>query len=324
MVSGSDPALLGAVEAMCRAFGLRPLGVLPKPVESGTIAELLSRVPPDGPVKTAPRRAASTVPAFGIDAILDGIRAGQFEAHFQPKVSLSTGRIEAAEALARWRHPEHGVLSPYPHFLPVLEGAGQMDELTFEMLRLAARACRAWHESGHELHVAVNLSLTSLRDGGLADRIAGSVTDAGLEPRWMTLEITETAAAADVGMALENLLRLRMRGFGLSIDDFGTGYASMEQLGRVAFTELKIDRGFVVDMHERPEASAIVGSSIEVARRLGLTSVAEGVETPGDVATLRDSNCDIAQGYFFAPPLAPESFRQQLAGFSEGTASWQQ
>jgi EAL domain-containing protein (putative c-di-GMP-specific phosphodiesterase class I) len=124
----------------------------------------------------------------------------------------------------------------------------------------------------------------------------------------MTLEVTETAAMTDVGPALENLARLRMRGFGLSIDDFGTGFASMQQLGRIAFSELKIDRGFVSAMADTRQARAIVESSIDMARRLGITAVAEGIETQAEWDALRAAGCTQAQGYFVSRPVAEADF----------------
>lgn len=301
ITSSHESQILNSVQTMCEAYGIRPLGVLEKPVSREQLGGLIARLQSSMEIQALP-----LVPArqkFTLDQIQEGIRSGQFEPFFQPKAELATGRIVGVEALARWRHPELGIISP-DAFIGPLETSGQVDEITFLMLDAAARACRKWREQGLCLSVSVNLSLASLSDTRLADRIADTVSRAGLEARNMTLEITETAAMTQVAPALENLARLRLRGFGLSIDDFGTGFASMQQLGRVAFTELKIDRGFVSAMAEKREARAIVESSVDMACRLGITAVAEGIETREQWEALRAMGCHQGQGYVLSRPVA--------------------
>lgn len=228
-------------------------------------------------------------------------------------MELATGRTIGAEALARWRHPEHGLVDPYA-FIALLEQSGKIDALTLVMLE-AAGACRAWREHGLELTVSVNLSLVSLTDTTLADRITQAVRLAGLDPCHMILEITETAAMTEVAPALENLARLRMRGFGLSVDDYGTGFSSLRQLMRVPFTEIKIDQGFVTGCATNPAARTIVESSVEMARRLRIKSVAEGVETQSDWDLLKAASCDVAQGYLIARPMPAGEFQSWVRQF---------
>ena len=151
--------------------------------------------------------------------------------------------------------------------------------------------------------MSVNLSLKSLSDVKIADRVTELVRSQDLEPRHMVLEITESAATTEVGKVLENLARLRMKGFGLSIDDYGTGYSSMQQLTRIAFTELKIDQSFVMNAAKQESARVILGSSLDMAKKLNITAVAEGVETQADWNLLRQLGCDVAQGYFIARPM---------------------
>jgi EAL domain-containing protein (putative c-di-GMP-specific phosphodiesterase class I) len=158
--------------------------------------------------------------------------------------------------------------------------------------------------------VSVNLSLKSLTDPGLAERITGLVQKQDLDPRRMVLEVTESAAMTDVGRALENLTRLRMKGFGLSIDDYGTGYSSMQQLSRIPFTELKIDQSFVLSALEKESSKVILASSLDMARKLKLHSVAEGVETRAHWNLLKSLGCDIAQGYFVAKPMDAHTFSE--------------
>ena len=246
-------------------------------------------------------------PAFGWQEIRAGIANREFEPFFQPKIEMVSLRAVGAEALARWRHPTHGFVAPYA-FILELERHKDIDALTFLMLEKAAHSCRDWLAAGFDLTVSVNLSLTSLTDTSLADRITACVKSAGLEPKRMVLEITETAAMTELAPALENLTRLRMHGFGLSIDDYGTGFASMQQLARVPFTELKIDQCFVTGCAQNRAARVIVDVSLALACGLGLKAVAEGIETQEDWDTLRAAGCDIAQGYFISRPLEAAAF----------------
>jgi EAL domain-containing protein (putative c-di-GMP-specific phosphodiesterase class I) len=156
--------------------------------------------------------------------------------------------------------------------------------------------------------VSVNLSLASLSDTTLADRIVAAVRSSGLGPDCVIFEIMETVAMTEVAAALENLVRLRMRGFGLSVDDYGTGFSNLQQLTRVPLTEIKIDQEFVKGCATNPSSRTIVESSVEMARRLGITSVAEGVETQEEWDVLKAAGCDQAQGYLIAKPLDRNSF----------------
>jgi EAL domain-containing protein (putative c-di-GMP-specific phosphodiesterase class I) len=211
-----------------------------------------------------------------------------------------------AEALVRWRHPKHGVVGPNA-FISLLEQSRKIDELTLPMLEEAVNACREWRECGLAPTVSVNLSLVSLADTAPAERLTGTVSAAGLDPIRF-FEIMETVAMTEVAAALENLTRLRMRGFGLSVDDYGTGFSSLRQLTRVPFTKIKIDQEFVQGCATNPSLRAIVESSVEMARRLGITSVAEGVETQEDGDVLKAAGCDVAQGFLIAKALDRNSF----------------
>ena len=304
LTSAMGATLLASVGAMAKAYGLALLGVLEKPLTPGKLASLIKLHQPSA--AHAPQVRAAP-PKFALAQIIEGVRSSEFQPYFQPQIEVASGRVKGAEALARWLHPTHGVVCPSA-FIPVLEQTANLDELTFLMLRKAAAACRSWRERGLNLTVSVNLSLVSLADTTLADRIAHAVQAEGLEPRHMVLEITETAAMTEVAPALENLARLRMRGFGLSIDDYGTGFSTLRQLTRVPFTELKIDRSFVTGSGENPLSRALVDSSVEMTRRLQIENVAEGVETQSDWDVMQSVGCDAAQGYFFALPMEAGSF----------------
>lgn len=299
IVSGQDSALINSVEKMAQAYGVHLLGAIEKPLSLSKLEALL--------VLHQKRQddISNQLVVLGqhsVEEILVGVRTRQFEPFYQPKVDFKTGRIVGAEALARWRHPVYGLLAP-SEFIDTLELAGKMDELTFFMLAEAAMACHLLHELGHPITVAINLSLTSLIDPELAEKITQVVRNVGLDPKYMVLEITETASMTEAAHALENLARLRMRGFGLSIDDYGTGYSSMQQLTRIPFSELKIDASFVKDFSENKASRIIVESSIDMAHKLQVKSTAEGVESQNDWDMLKQMGCDIAQGYFIAKPM---------------------
>jgi EAL domain-containing protein (putative c-di-GMP-specific phosphodiesterase class I)/CheY-like chemotaxis protein len=302
--SAQNRSLLLSVEKMACAYGVRLLGTIEKPLTRVRIEDLIAGYQP---AISPSVRPSTGIRGFTLDQVLYGLEEKQFESFFQPKVEMATCRTIGAEALARWRHPKHGLVGPNA-FISLLEQSKNIDELTFTILEEAVHACQAWHKDGLEMTVSVNLSLVSLADTALADRVKQVVRSSGLEPGDVILEITETAAMTEVAAALENLARLRMWGFGLAVDDYGTGFSSLRQLTRVPFTEIKIDQEFVTGCATNPSSRTIVESSVEMARRLGITSVAEGVETQEDWNVLKAAGCDVAQGYFIARPLDSNSF----------------
>jgi EAL domain-containing protein (putative c-di-GMP-specific phosphodiesterase class I)/CheY-like chemotaxis protein len=302
LTSALDRTLIATVGTMARDYGIRLLGAIEKPVTPQKLQTLIARHLSIPQVLEKPRG-----PGLSGDEILSALEEERFEAFFQPKIDLHTGLLVGAEALARMRHPKRGIVGP-SEFIGFLEEHGLIDRLTWTILRQASSACADWLKNGLEITVSVNLSLKSLHDPALADQVTQMVRASGLDPVHVVLEITESAAMADVGPALENQARLRMKGFGLSIDDFGTGYASLQQLARAPFTELKIDRSFVANASQNPRRNVMLESSNELARRLGLKSVAEGVETRSDWDHLRKIDCSVAQGYFIAKPMPAADF----------------
>jgi EAL domain-containing protein (putative c-di-GMP-specific phosphodiesterase class I) len=306
IVTAMDRSLLATAQAMTQAYGVNFLGVIEKPVTTKSLRALLARREPPAAAK-----ACDIDIAFSAQEIAEGLHNRQFEVFLQPKVDLVTREVKGAEALARWRHPRFGLVYPKA-FMQTLEANGLADELTSSVALHAAENCRDWRGMGHDVSVSINLSVASLEDVSFADRLLAITTAAGLDPRHMTLEITESAAARDLGRKLESLLRLRMRGFGLSIDDYGTGYSSMARLARVPFTELKIDQSFVRAAAASDSSRALIESSLHVASRLGISAVAEGVETRREWELLLSLRCPLAQGYFIARPMAAAQFRDWM------------
>jgi EAL domain-containing protein (putative c-di-GMP-specific phosphodiesterase class I)/FixJ family two-component response regulator len=308
IASALDENMLASAEAMAKAYGINFLGAFRKPLTRKLIEEAMQQYGVPEPKLHAPSPSRR---AYKAEEILAAIKQDQFEPFFQPKVELSTRRVVGAEALARWRHPTSGLIFPGA-FVPVLEQTGNIDELTWLMLRKAIVFCGTLNTLGLTSTVAINLSLKSLENVELAARIAAVVERHALDPHSVCIEITESAAMSNVGPVLENLTRLRMAGFGLSIDDFGTGYSSMEQLTRVPFTELKIDRSFVINAIKHEPARVMLTSSLQIARQLKLQAVAEGVETQEEWDLLVELGCDYAQGYFIGRPMQASMYIEWL------------
>ncbi|MEN3355979.1 MAG: hypothetical protein V7640_4137 [Betaproteobacteria bacterium] len=305
VASSHERNLLSSVETMAAAYGVKYLGTIEKPITLQKLEELIAVA--DKRVQTPGRRAPSASPTFTCEQIRHGLDNNQFEPFFQPKVTMATSDVMGAEALARWRHPDLGIVAPNA-FITHLEESGEIALLLFKILEKAARFALRARDAGHTISVAVNVSIRSLDSATLAHDITDTVKRAGAEPRDVMLEITESSATTDVGLAIENLARLRMLGFGLSIDDYGTGYSSMEQLSRIPFTELKIDQSFVSHAERQESARVILASSLDMARRLNIKAVAEGVETRANWELLKELGCDIAQGYYIARPMPADDF----------------
>jgi len=234
----------------------------------------------------------------------------ELELYFQPKVEVSHGRAAHAEALVRWNHPRHGLMRP-DEFIPLAEQTGNISLITKWVVRRAIGYCAEWNRGGLDLAVAVNLSALDLFDTELPTFISGLLSEAGLPPSRLVLEITESAIMKDAAYALKILRDLKRRGVVLAIDDFGTGYSSLAHLKRLPVDELKIDKSFVQNLTERAtDDLVIVRSTIELGHNMGLVVIAEGVESQESWHILERLGCDMAQGYFMSPPLPAREFRE--------------
>jgi EAL domain-containing protein (putative c-di-GMP-specific phosphodiesterase class I) len=215
--------------------------------------------------------------------------------HFQPQVDLATGEIRGVEALARWNHPERGMVPP-DEFIPLAEHTGLIRPLTSWVLDEALAQARCWRAEGIELPVAVNLSPRTLHDPALVPTVTRALVTAGVPARYLTMEITESAFAESVHTAIDAMASLRELGIRLSIDDFGTGYSSMSYLKKLPIDELKIDKSFVLEMHRDPRDFSIVRSIVHLGHSLELSIVAEGIERADVGELLMLLGCDVGQG----------------------------
>jgi diguanylate cyclase (GGDEF)-like protein len=247
--------------------------------------------------------------------LLAGLRAalaeGALRVEYQPKIRLGGGEVTGFEALVRWRHPELGPVSP-DEFVPLAEATGLISALTSTVLRTALTTCKTWHDAGKPVGIAVNISARSLDDPVLVGQVAAMLTASGLEPRWLTLEITESSVMENHERSLEVLRQLRMLGVRLSIDDFGTGYSSLHQLKGLPVHEVKIDRSFVEVVDGDGADRAVVRAVVELCVSLGLTSVAEGVEKASQAYALESLGVDQVQGFFHSRPMVPNAAMEWL------------
>lgn len=239
------------------------------------------------------------------------IEKNELQLHFQPKIDLQEHSVVGVEALARWKHPEHGFIPPNEFVIPA-EKSGLIKPFTEWVLNAALRQCHAWQEEGLRINVAVNLSRRNLQDPEIPDLIATLLSTHRLEPTCLSLEITESAIMEDPTNAVEILTRLSGMGIEISIDDFGTGYSSLASLTRLPVRSLKIDKSFILGMAENKNDAVIVHSTIGLAHHLGLNVVAEGVESAAILEKLSAFGCDEAQGYFISRPAPAEDLIRWL------------
>ncbi|MEI8394808.1 MAG: EAL domain-containing protein [Rhodospirillaceae bacterium] len=236
------------------------------------------------------------------------LEKGEFVLHYQPQIDLGSGAVVGAEALIRWQHPELGLVPP-GRFIPIAEESGLIVPIGEWVLHEACRQAVAWQKAGGpEIVIAANLSAVQFRHGNLEKTVVAALVASGLEPSFLELELTESILIGDTETVMMAIRRLKAFGIKLSIDDFGTGYSSLAYLKRFAVDKLKIDQSFIRSLETDPGDAAIVRAIIQMARSLGLRTIAEGVEDERVMDLLRVCHCDEAQGYHIARPLSADDF----------------
>ncbi len=236
----------------------------------------------------------------------------QFTLHYQPQVELLSGRIVGVEALPRWNHPELGAIPPH-EFIPIAESTGLILPIGEWVLRTALQQLAAWIRDGlAPISMAVNLSSVQFRHAEFPQLVDAILQQTGVPAQWLELELTEGVAMTDPAGAIAIMAALHRRGVRMAIDDFGTGYSSLAYLKRFQVRKLKIDRTFVRDITDDADDKAIVGAIISMARSLGVQTLAEGVETPGQLAFLRERGCDEGQEYHFSRPVPADALADLL------------
>jgi diguanylate cyclase (GGDEF)-like protein len=261
----------------------------------------------------AGREATSVERLVLVNELRVAMASGEIVAHFQPKADMRTGRTTGVEALARWNHPQRGLVAP-GLFLPAAEAAGLLPALTDLMLTRSLEQCRLWLDRGWELQVAVNLSAGSLLDLELPRRVETLLKTFWVPAHLLELEITETTVMTEPERAIEVLTQLRDLGVRVAIDDFGTGYSSLAYLKRFPIDTLKVDRAFVMNLTDDDQDRMIFRSTMELAHNLGFEVVAEGVEDRATWDHLVQEGCDLAQGFYIARPQAGDVLTAWLDG----------
>ncbi len=307
LMSGGNEQLLASVGRLAGLQGLAVLGHVQKPVTPGTMRTLLRKGSSAPVATTAVQQGQSITP----EALRAAKAAQEFTVWFQPKVHAVTLAPMGVEALARWRRSD-GSHVPPELFITAAEEAGLIGELSDVLLRAALQEGARIHAAGFPLLLSINLSALWLDDLDLPDLLLRAVREVGMQPADIMLEVTETGLTKDLATTLDVLSRLRLKGFGLSIDDFGIGYSSFEQLGRIPFTEMKLDRSFVNRAVRDAASLAILESSMAMAHRLDLSTVAEGVETERELQLMRTLGCDSIQGYLVARPMPTDKLLRWL------------
>jgi EAL domain-containing protein (putative c-di-GMP-specific phosphodiesterase class I)/ActR/RegA family two-component response regulator len=315
--SGMGSRVLDAAHRSASAHGLNVVGVLAKPFTTAALRAFLLDTPESG---SGRERAAATLPCTGSPELTkadleEAVRDNHFRVVYQPKVACQADAVVGFEALVRWHHPRLGQIMP-DRFISFAEKHGLIDALTDSIIRQALD----WFSFSHptrskksaNLSLAINMSAVSLNDRGLVERVTKRCEERGISTSRVILELTETGAMENPSTALDILTRIRMKGFQLSIDDFGTGYSSMLQLVRMPFSEIKIDKSFVISATRSAESRAVVKSIVDLGRSLGLTSTAEGVEDEQTMALLKEIGCDCAQGYWIGRPMSGDAIQEWL------------
>jgi EAL domain-containing protein (putative c-di-GMP-specific phosphodiesterase class I) len=247
-----------------------------------------------------------------VAALRQAIEGDALVVHYHPKISVASGMVCGAEALVRWNHPLRGVVSP-DEFIPVAEQSGLVRELTKVVLREAIASNARLRKIGYDIPISVNISARTLHDLGLATTVAEIVEQHGIRPSDVVLEITETTIMENPARAIAELEALREIGVRISMDDFGTGHSSLAQMKSLPIDELKIDKSFITEMTAGSRDALIAASSVDLARRLGMRVVAEGVETSDVLEMLHDMGCDEAQGFYFTAPIPEVDFFRWLS-----------
>ncbi len=303
VASGLDDRTVEATLRLGVERGLKMGGALAKPARLQTVRDLLTKF-------------VSVAPDALVGELAEAIKTDQLFLQYQPKLDCRGGRMTAVEALVRWRHPTRGIVPP-DQFIALAESMGLIDALTDWVVTTAARQSAEWRRQGLPLGIAVNISAKNTQDIDLPDRLVDLCRAEGADPADMILELTETSAMRDAVQMMDVLTRLRVKGFRLSIDDFGTGYSSLVQLQRMPFSELKVDRSFVMQMTRSKDCRVIVEIVIDLARKLGLTSVAEGVESQAILDELLALGCDAAQGYHLSRPVDAARIPEVVQAYAE-------
>lgn len=316
ITSAKDPLLLNAVATMAEADGLQVLGTLAKPLNKELLSLCLSR----RKAEVWPADFERKAPVFDQKLLREAISEQQFSLCYQPIADMNSGQIIAVEALARWNQPELGMVRP-DVFIAAAEQWGVINELTLLLLDQALQQLQQWLDLGVVVQLSFNLSPLSLSDTAFVQQLRHKVMQASIKPELICFEVTETQDFTQLSAAIEALANLRLAGFGIAIDDYGTGFANAQQLSRIPATRLKLDRSLTDGVSERPQQRLVLENTIQLAHKLGLTLIAEGVEKLADAMVIKRCGINLVQGYLYHKPLTAEDCTAVLCNSLEQQAA---
>jgi len=302
LMSGSDSRVLNSARRLGSAHGLDVVAAFEKPIDMALLRSTLDQI-----------AGTTNKEADSVD-VAQALALGQLILYYQPVIEIATRRVKGVEALIRWAHPTRGILLPVD-FLDDIVKEGLMPAMTEHVIATAINQAAKWHHAGENLTVSVNVTASSLLELSLPDRIANLCAQNEVPPELLILEVTETEAMRDVTRTMDVLLRMRIRNIGVSIDDFGTGHSSLRELQRMPFSEMKIDKSFVLDMASNRDNAVIVNSIVDLGHNLGLKTIAEGVEDVRIWRMLAERHCDFAQGFYMAKPMPAKEFARWLTNW---------
>jgi len=314
LFSAEDERILEVAKDLAKARNLNVLGYISKPFKRKSFEPLISNYSPH--TSNTPNTSAPSLDEITEEELRAGINGDELLVAFQAKTSIATDKVIGAEALARWNHSERGLLPPQT-FISLAERCNLIDELTYSMYRKMLSQLRDWLEKDIILEVSINISVNSFTSDGFVDFLINIAEEYDVNPKLIILEVTESQLMDNMLDCLEKLIQLRMNNFGLSIDDFGTGHSNMTQLKQAPFTELKIDREFVNGASNDVTARLILESSVNLAKKLKMSTVAEGVETKEDMALVEELGCDQIQGFYKAKPMFADEFEKFVHSVSK-------
>ena len=313
LLTGEHPKVLQTADRLAKAHNLHLVGVLQKPFLPDTLKAVLEKVQATK-VDEEKSITPEASPEVSADELATAIAEGQIIPWYQPQIRISDRQVVGMEALARWQHPRNGMVMPGV-FIPLAERSGLIKALSQHMLKAAIGQLGEWRTQGFDFKLSVNVTAEDVLDVGLPDQLAEWCRDADIPASSVVLEITEGQLMRNTRLALDTLIRLRLKGLSLAIDDFGTGYSNLRQIKRAPFGELKIDRSLVTEGVVDDEGRAILQASIQLGRQLGLTVVAEGVETQAQWDAVSRYGADEVQGYLAAAPMPARDLPAWLAGW---------
>jgi len=311
LISGHDVGVLHSAEKLGSEHKLNIITSLDKPIHLSRFQKSLTDY-----CKNIGKISSISTPLGSPNSVqeeelLYALNNEQMVLYFQPQFDIKTQKITGCEALVRWLHPQKGIIFP-DEFIPLIEKNGWMALLTSLVIREAIKQVQNWNNKNFPTPISVNISADDITSLSLPEQLSELLEENKFDPTMLTLEVTESALMGELVTSLDILTRLRLKGIELSIDDFGTGYSSLSQLHKIPFSELKIDRSFVMSMLQDKEARAIVKTCILLGHELNMKIVAEGVESEKHLEILSDMGCDIAQGYYFCRPLSAEDMTDYL------------